>query len=265
MSFFFKNNLNFIISIILICIIFYYIFYKLDYFDNNKINTYDIPIVVICWNNFTFIKNFVNQLKRYENPIVLLDNNSTYEPLLNYYKEIKEELKDKIKIELLEKNYGHTVYLELKDKLPNIYILSDPDLQLNENMPANFAEILLNISNQYNAYKVGSSLQIDDHANFIDCPNYTNNKSIYDWESQFWHNKIENDNYELYNADIDTTFCLINNNCDVNNHIRIAGNFTAKHLPWYKDYIKNNFDKNEIDHWKQNNKSSSILFTCLHL
>ena len=31
------------------------------------------------------------------------------------------------------------------------------------------------------------------------------------------------------------------------------------------NYIKDNISSNEIEHWKQNNKSSSILFTCLKL
>lgn len=256
--------------IILICILIcsyiassYYI--NLENLENFELlNPYDIPVVVICWNNLTFIKNFVNQLKKYKNPIILLDNNSTYTPLLEYYNEINKELKDRITIILLDQNYGHTIYLKLKHILP-IYILSDPDLELNINMPDNFAEIFLNLSYKYKSYKVGSALNIEDHNNFINCPNYTNNLSIYEWESQFWINPIQDDdNYQLYKADIDTTFCLINNNFKENN-IRVAGNFTVKHLPWYKDYIKNNFVKSEIEHWKKNNISSSILFTCLEL
>jgi hypothetical protein len=259
----YKNIFIIILLIILICLF----DTNSEYFESDittLLNPYDIPVVVICWNNLTFIKNFVNQLKKYKNPIILLDNNSTYEPLLNYYNEIKQELKDKITINLLDENYGHTVYLKLKHILPKIFILSDPDLELNINMPENFAEIFLNISNKYKSYKVGSALSIEDHNDFIDCPNYTNNQSIYDWESQFWTKAIQCDNHELYEANIDTTFCLVNNNYYRNN-IRIAGNFTAKHLPWYKDYIKNNFETSEIEHWKKNNKSSSILFTCLQL
>ena len=60
-------------------------------------------------------------------------------------------------------------------------------------------------------------------------------KTIYEHEKQFWINKIEDSSYELYYEDIDTTFCLINKNHDSNCTIRIAGNFTAKHLPWYKE------------------------------
>jgi hypothetical protein len=212
------------------------------------------------------VNNFVNQLKRFPNPIILLDNNSNYQPLLDYYKKIKAELKDKIEIRLLKKNYGHTVYKQFKHTLPDIYILSDPDLELNIKMPKNFANQLLKLSNHYKCYKVGCALNIEDKDKFIQCVTYYHGKNIYDWEKQFWEKPIRNNKYTLYQAAIDTTLSLINNNYITNNNnIRVAGNFTAKHLPWYNNYIKNNISSEELTHWKKNNKSSSILFDCLKL
>ena len=236
----------------------FYILYNIFVLKETFDNSYNIPIVIIGYNNYFFVKNFVNQLKKYKNPIIILDNNSKYPELLNYYKEIKNELGNKIDIRILNENYGHRVYLKLKNELPDIYILSDPDLELNKNMPENFAEILLNISNKYKYYKVGAALNIDDNDLFVTCEN---NINIYDTEKQYWINKI-NDEFELYYANIDTTFCLINNNYYDNNEysgIRVAGNFTATHLPWYKGYITNNISEEEIDFWKKNNISSSIL------
>ena len=109
-------------------------------------NPATIPIVVICWNDLTYIKNMVEQLRKYDYKIILLDNNSNYKPLFDYYKKIKEELKEKIEIRLLKKNYGNTVYLKLKHTLPSVYMLTDPDLELNKDMPENFPEILYNLS-----------------------------------------------------------------------------------------------------------------------
>jgi len=117
-----------LISLLLIMVIFYCVMNtRMEKF----VNGYEIPIVVVCWNNYFFVKNFVNQLKKYKNPIILLDNNSNYQPLLYYYKDIKEELGERIEIRLLEENYGHNVYLTRKEILPDIYILSDPDLEWN--------------------------------------------------------------------------------------------------------------------------------------
>jgi len=229
-------------------------------------NWKNIPFVTISYNSLTFIKNFIDQLKRFPNPIIIIDNASTYKPLKSYFMNIKHELRDRITIHQLDYNYGHTVYLQRKDLLPSIYILSDPDLELHKDMPLNASEVLLKLSEQYKAYKVGSALDLSDKDNFIQCKNYTRGKSIYDWESQFWEYPINNKKHELYNADIDTTLCLVNLKFkDNNKNIRVAGNFTAKHLPWYKDYIKKNVPLDEIKEWKKNNKSSSILFDCLRL
>jgi hypothetical protein len=68
------------------------------------------------------------------------------------------------------------------------------------------------------------------------------NQTIREWETQFWKKKIDASGdaataaYELYDADIDTTFCLMNKTnimMGYDNKIRVAGDFTAKHIPWY--------------------------------
>jgi hypothetical protein len=130
-------------------------------------------------------------------------------------------------------------------------------------MPKNFAEIFLNISNKYKASKVGSALDISDSNNFI--PDFGTEK--YNHEKQFWLNKIDDPDYELYYATIDTTFCLVNLNYPLTysgyfgTHIRVAGDFTAKHLPWYNNYMKDNVPKEELDYLVKMNKSSTLLQT----
>jgi len=236
---------------------------KYEPFSNDNAN---IPIVIISWNNLYFVKSFIEQLKPYKNPIIVLDNMSDYPPLLEYYKAIEEELGARIEVRRLDKNYGHTVYLTLADQLPDVYILSDPDIRFNPRMPYNFSEVLLRLSEKYGAYKVGTALDLSDSEQFIRCDNYTQGKNIRDWELQFWENRIPDSQYEVYLADVDTTTCLINNKYKAGDkRIRVAGDFTAKHMPWYKDYIKQNVSTEEINHWKKNNKSSSILMTCLKL
>jgi hypothetical protein len=226
-------------------------------------NYSDIPIILICWNNLSFVQNFVEQLKKYPNPIILLDNNSNYPPMFDYYKQVET---DKITVILLEQNHGHEVYKKLHADLPDVYFLSDPDLQLNSQMPQNFAEIFVKLSEKHKSYKVGAALDISDSEKFIPCDNYTENKSIVEWESQFWKKPISDPEYKLYDAYTDTTFCLVNTKYEGSvTNLRVAGDFTVKHLPWYTDYIKKNTPKDELEHWKKHNKSSSILWTCLQL
>jgi len=241
--------------------------YKASTLNTRNINTSKIPFVIICWNTLTFIKKLVNQLKKYPNPIILLDNKSSYQPLLEYYKELKEELKDKIDIRLLEQNYGYTVYLQLKHTLPNIFILTDSDIEINEKMPDNFVEIMLKLSNKYKVFKVGLALNIKDKHEFIICKK--NENPLAEYQLRYWKDKIINKKYELYNAAVDTTFCLVNYKYKLDGTdttmpaIRIAGNFTARHLPWYKHTLRDMIPKEELYLYLKDNKSSTLVRKCI--
>ena len=222
----------------------------------------DIPFVIIAWNNLTFVKGFVEQVMGLCKRIIILDNHSEYQPLLDYYNYLEEMHVHKFDIRRLDQNYGHGVCTILKDTLPDVYVLSDPDLLLNPSMPRDVIDQLYYISKKYNCSKVGLALDISDHSEFI--PGYGD--LVYRIESTYYTNQISDSEYILYNAGVDTTFCLINNTVGGTvggtaypNNIRVAGNFTAKHLPWYNDYLKNNIPREELKVWVKNNKSSSIL------
>ena len=64
---------------------------------------------------------------------------------------------------------------------------------------------------------------------------------IWEWESQFWVNRIDTlpEASPVYLADIDTTFALYNKKFFSRDRfyraVRVAGNYTSFHLPWYKD------------------------------
>ena len=92
-----------------------------------------------------------------------------------------------------------------------------------------------NLSDKYNCSKIGFALDIDDFIDMYQLP-YVGNNNIYEHEIIFWQKPIIDDlhNLLLYDADIDTTFCLINKQGNASK-IRIASSFTAKHIPWYID------------------------------
>lgn len=198
----------------------------------------DIPIIIICYNNYLYVKNTLSQIlkinKEYYKNVQILNNNSTCLNTINFLNSVD------VRVINNSSNNGPwiTEYCNehIYHELPNKFILTDPDLELNENIPNNFIEILSNLSDKYETSKIGFALNISDFEQFYKNTNYIYDFTIYDWEKQFWENKIDDDTYELYNAEIDTTFCLINKDNMVNNYycqIRIAGNFTTKHLPWY--------------------------------
>jgi FkbM family methyltransferase len=138
----------------------------------------------------------------------------------------------------MNNNYGHNVWKrpEIWAELPEYFIITDPDLELNKNLPDNFIDDLLFLSNHYKASRVGFSLDISDNENMYKGIYFGNVYTIYDWEKRFWVNKCPQINDLIcYYSEIDTTFFLGCKSRFNNPHIRVAGNFTAKHLPWYPE------------------------------
>jgi len=120
-------------------------------------------------------------------------------------------------------------------ELPDMFVLTDPDLELNPRLPSNFLDTMVSVAESCGTSKLGLALDISEPSLLFQ-GDYFLKKSIVEHESGFWINRIDDPKYELYRAAVDTTFCLVNKKVPdyERNHIRIAGDFTAKHLPWYK-------------------------------
>lgn len=215
-----------------------------------------IPIIIVCYNNYKYVRNMIKRLieinEELKDNIYILDNVSTMEDTKNYLKE------SNMKIIYNNENKGPWVAqhnnTEMYAILPDKFILTDADLELNKDMPKNFIEIMSELSDKYMCYKIGVALDLSDKDKFID-------NSLYEWETQFWKNRVDNTDYEMYYGDIDTTFCLISKSREytnfIPNNIRMAGNYTAKHLPWYCE----NPVYNIYDNYKLNNNVSKKIST----
>lgn len=188
-----------------------------------------IPIFIVSYNRLSYLKQLVKVLEeRGYNNIYIIDNNSTYPPLIEYYKSIQH------KVIYLEKNLGHMAFWKssLFDKYRNdFYVVTDPDVIPLEECPNDFLELFFRILEKYPfVRKVGFSLKIDD----LPVDNVFSNE-VYNWEKQFYKNKWNN----MYYASIDTTFALYlpDRFCKPGNFFRafrISYPYMARHLPWYK-------------------------------
>ena len=208
-----------------------YIPTKIDYI----VNKYEyIPILVICYNNYEYVDNTLKQIKKinenYYKNIIIINNDSTCEDTINYLKNVKVKIiNNSNNGPWVDINHNKHIY----DTLPNKYVLTDPDLEYNQNIPRDFIEQLSKLSDTYNTKKAGLALDISDF-NKMYKDIYECGRNIYNWEIQFWNNKIDNEKYDIYNSTIDTTFALYNKKfIKSEKQIRVAGNFTTKHLPWY--------------------------------
>ena len=102
-----------------------------------------IPIIIPTFNNPTYLCRFLEKLKRFPKlQILIYDNKSTFPPLL----QLLDDLEKNYSIVRNSENRGpEFVYQDqnLLKLLPSQFLLSDPDLDLNPNLPINFLKLFL--------------------------------------------------------------------------------------------------------------------------
>jgi len=188
-----------------------------------------MKVVINNRNRLTTTRNMVELLLRL-NPseeIIILDNGSTYPPLLEWY----DQIKDTVEVRML-KNEGHLAIwaIDLDKTIGEFFVYTDSDIELNQDFPMDWKEIMLNLFNKYPSYnKIALALKIDDLPD-----HYIFKQQVIGNETRWWANKVDE---HLYAADTDTTFFMQRNifdNCYPS--LRIARpDMIAKHAPWYHD------------------------------
>lgn len=218
-------------------ILYRFFLFKTPLIAAQRKNPLSIPVIIINFNQLFYLKEQVDfYLNRGFENIIIIDNHSSFPPLLAYYREIQHE----VKIEFMEKNEGHLVFFKdekLRRKYgQGYYVITDADIVPNTSLPKDFMKILLQKLDQYfdRVTKVGFALKIDDIPAY-----FPQREKVLEWEKPFWKNEVEK---KCYLADIDTTFALYKpqyprrfSGVNFYKGLRIAGNFTAKHGGWYKN------------------------------
>lgn len=192
-----------------------------------------IPIIINNFNRLTTTRKLVDDLIRlgYTN-IHIIDNGSTYPPLLDWYREIDGNGWMRVFYAGVSHNQlalWNTGYIErFKDESYIVY--TDSDVELNFNTPHKFIEELILISRTHNGVKAGLALKIDD------LPKTKMGNRVRTHEAQFWK-ELFGGLGNIYGADIDTTFAVIKPTDPFTyKAVRVGGNFTARHIPWYTDF-----------------------------
>ena len=161
-----------------------------------------IPIIIISFNQVSQLKQLVNfLLERHYSNIVIVDNNSTYTPLLDYFKTLPSQ----VTLHRLKQNEGHLAFWKNKAICERYtrgyYVVTDADVLPLDACPDDFLKTFIKLLDKaYDRTKVGFSLKLDD------IPDTNPNKpNILTWESKYWTTKIHP---LAYKAEIDTTFAL---------------------------------------------------------
>jgi glycosyltransferase involved in cell wall biosynthesis len=187
----------------------------------------EIKVVINNRNRYTTTKNMVDTLLMLnsEEQIIIIDNGSTYPPLLEWY----DGVSDFIDIRY-HGNEGHLAVWAtgLYKELGSHFIYTDSDIELNNQFPKDWKKTMFDLWVKYNK-KVALAIKTDD---LPDHYRYKN-QAIRN-EGRWWLNKIEKD---IYQADTDTTFFLIENFGDNQyDSVRIAyQNMICRHSAWYLD------------------------------
>ena len=221
----------------------------------------DIPVFIISRDRLKALKQLLNWCEKESlTNIIIIDNSSTYPPLLRFYSSVPH------KVIGLSRNIGQTspwvtgaVDVYAKDKP---FIVTDSDIIPLPNAHG-AVRLFCKLLNDYpERIKAGFGLVIDDIPDSYALKDY-----VIAWESQFWQKEIEKD---VYDADIDTTFAVNRQGIpyDIRDSLRTGGRFLARHETWYTDskkpsaemkYYRAHANKG-IGSWGTNHKELSNVY-----
>lgn len=193
--------------------------------------TADIPVFIICRDRVEPLRKLVAWCEDEGlHNIILVDNASSYRPLLDYYDQSPYE------VIRLSQNIGHTspwssgAVTTFAKNQP--FIVTDPDIIPDgyaHGAVRRFCELL---TAHPERTKVGFGLKIDDLP-----VSYGLKPQVIAWEKQFWVSLVEPD---VYDAEIDTTFAVYRQGTPytLGPGLRTGGQYVARHEPWYMDSSK---------------------------
>jgi hypothetical protein len=186
------------------------------------------PVTVILNNRDLLMwpRAMIESIERFEDlaEILIVDNGSTYEPLLQYYKSQPHEV-------LYLDNLGHKAPWteKVKRRLKTaLYVVSDPDLDLSGTPRDCLAHLAHCLRKFPQAGKIGLGLTFDDVP-----PQSPYYRHVNTFEKSYWDLPV----YEnlVRPAAVDTTFAIYDTS--LLHEYRICGGrtnvpYTARHLPW---------------------------------
>jgi hypothetical protein len=211
-----------------------------------------VPVLINCRDRLGSLVELVEYLERAgQDRIYLLDNDSTYAPLIEYFDRSPHRV---IK---LGRNVGRlsvweaNLFAELG--VNGRFVFTDPDIVPDDGCPLDAIDYFGEILDMYpELEKAGFGLRID---NIPDCFKFK--EQAVSWESQFWERQLAP---RLYDAWIDTTFALYREPTPhrVDRAVRTGAPYLARHAPWYLDegslpedekFYRSRSEGDDVNYW----------------
>ncbi|MEK6782638.1 MAG: glycosyltransferase family 2 protein [Bacteroidota bacterium] len=250
MNIFLKNGINLIFGVAK-----YLYWYFLNIGYRWKIfSIYRVPVVINNFNRLTYPLKLIAFLEKCGlTNIMILDNSSTYPPLLKYYETCTHPVIRE------PHNYGHLAFWKsgLYNRYKwNYFVYTDSDVVPIEECPINFIEYFKEILDKnHRLDKIGFGIKVDDLPDSFSLKN-----SVIDYEKRYWQKEVSPN---IYDAPIDTTFALYKplsalkgGQAYTLSAFRAGFPYVVRHLPWYID--SENLSEEEWYYIKTCNESSSI-------
>jgi len=226
----------------------------------------DIPVFIINRDRCSTLKRLQEWLTGIGlRRIAIVDNDSTYPPLLDYYRSLQDA--SGVRVIFLGQNRGpySPWNLGLLDGVDTPYIVTDSDLVPADDCPADLIERMLDLVIRHPEYhKVGVGLRLD---NLPAC--YAQHEVVRKWESQFWHCPAGEG---VFVAAVDTTFAMYPAGGQFSmgpQSLRMGYPCLFEHRPWYVDEAS--LDEEEayyrshaaakFANWSVDNKTSWMVQT----
>jgi hypothetical protein len=188
-----------------------------------------VPIVINNFNRLSYLKRLIAALsvRGYDNTYVI-DNCSTYEPLLQYYRD------SGLRVFHLDANVGYLALWTTAIGASFVdahYVYTDVDIEPASDCPDDFIARFAEVLTRYpDVAKVGFGLKIDDLP-----ATYDLRDQVVEHEGALLTGQVEPG---LHRAPIDTTFALYRPGAAGGAWLpsmRTGAPYLARHLPWYTD------------------------------
>ncbi len=190
----------------------------------------NVPVYITNKNRLTSLKRLVDWLL--ETPdvglITVLDQGTTYQPLLTYYKSLPK----RVDVRFLEPN-PHLCWvfweLHMEDEQTGPYIVTDGDYVPADHCPKDLISKMVVLLEEYypKGYtKVGPGIRTD---NIPDSPFFS---EAVQGQQQYWQHRLTP---ECFDAAIDTSFAVYKKEFGFNNGwaIRLDYPYLFEHQRWY--------------------------------
>lgn len=189
----------------------------------------DVPVYIISRDRVTPMQDLIRWLRDAGiSRITILDNKSTYEPLLEYYR----HLEDGVTVQYMNDNLGPWVFWDRKmhEGTTSPYVVTDSDVVPADCCPKDLMDKLWGALQRHpTREKAGPGLRID---NLPD--SFPGKQGHITAQEQYWKERLDG---ECFAAGIDTTFAMYKPKAGTSSemHIGIRMDFpyVAEHRPWY--------------------------------